>query len=155
LTPAYPLVDWNRCVHENTVFVGYTGLFLLVFARRFFQVIDLCLWRSASSLHRCLRASYLCQGRPDGRDEETITALSRVSHVAFILALKAIHVLEMCMASRWHRDHNGSGSHFELRFLKCRSRVQNTSLVQPLCRGQVCTRMVQGRRDDALEVVEM
>jgi hypothetical protein len=102
-------------------------------------------------VHRCSCASYLCQGRSDGRDEETVTALSRVSHVASILALRAVHALEMCMASRWHRDHNGSGSHFESRFLKCRSRVRNTSLVRPLCRDQIYTRIVQGRRDNALE----
>jgi hypothetical protein len=137
------------------MFVGYAGLLLLVFARRFFQVVDLCLWRSASSPHRYLCTSYLCQGRSDGRDEETVTALSRVSQVAFITTFKAVYVLEMCMASRWHRDHNGSESHFESRFLKCQSRVRNTSLVQPLYRGQVGTRMVQGRRDDALEVVEL
>jgi hypothetical protein len=43
LAPSYSLVDRNRCVDENVVFVCYARLLLLIFTRRQFKILNLCL----------------------------------------------------------------------------------------------------------------
>jgi hypothetical protein len=82
LTSAYSLVDRDRRVHEDARFVVYARLLLFIFARRFFQIVDLRLLESAEKIQVYERGVYLGERRSDCCDEEAVAALRCVSQSA-------------------------------------------------------------------------